>query len=57
MEKRENVKNFFKEYRKLCKKYNVSLAHEDFHGGFLIEEYKEENIEWVEASMMWLDEE
>ena len=57
MRKQENVKNFFKEYRELCKKYNVSLADEDFHGGFLIEEQKEENIEWVEASMMWLNEE
>ena len=57
MSKKENAQKFFNEYKELCKKYNLSLAHEDYHGGFILEEYKEDNIEWAEASMMWLEEE
>lgn len=50
MERNDNIKNFFREYEELCKKYNVSLAHEDSQGGFLIDIYDEENIEWVKAA-------
>lgn len=38
---------FLKEYQVLCKKYNITLGHEDGHGGFHIEPYDEGNIEWV----------
>ena len=50
MDRQENINNFFKEYKELCKKYNVSLAHEDVEGGFLIDEYDEDNIDWVLAA-------
>lgn len=50
MERNNNIENFFREYEELCKKYNVSLAHEDSQGGFLIDIYDEENIEWVKAA-------
>lgn len=46
----ERINNFIKEYKELCNKYNLSLAHEDVEGGFIIEEYKEENIKWVESA-------
>ena len=50
MERRENIQKFFKEYRNICKKYNVSLGHEDEYGGFILYEYDEEMIDWVEAA-------
>ena len=34
----------------LCKIYNLSLSHEDGQGSFIVEEYKEENIEWLKAA-------
>ena len=42
-----NTKCFLEEVEKVCKKWNRSIAHEDFQGAFLIEEYKEDNIEWL----------
>ena len=46
-----NINNFLKEYEELCKKYNITLAHEDCHGGFILEEYDENNIEWVKNAI------
>ena len=50
MTRENNIKNFFREYKELCKKYNVSLGHEDEHGSFILYEYDEAMIEWVEAA-------
>jgi len=41
---------FFNELDFLCKKYNISIAHEDSHGGFIIEKYKEFNIKWIKEA-------
>jgi GTP cyclohydrolase I len=30
----EKVKNFYKELFELYEKYNISISHEDQHGGF-----------------------
>lgn len=30
----------------VCKKHRLSIAHEDIGGAFIIEHYKEDNIEW-----------
>lgn len=53
LEKREfiytplKMTNFFDELDKLCLKYNLSISHEDGHGSFIIEEYKETNMNWL----------
>ena len=44
---KDRAKKFFKEYDELCKKYNVSLSHEDCQGGFILEPYDKNNIDWV----------
>lgn len=44
---KNKIKSFFKEYEELCKKYDFSLAHEDCQGGFILEEFNEDNINWV----------
>lgn len=62
---KDRVKNFFKEYEELCKKYNLSLSHEDCEGSFILEPYNENNIGWVkwayieeyEGCINWVDEE
>lgn len=41
------IEKFFEEIDLVCKKYNVSIAHEDNHGGFIIEDYDLFNIEWL----------
>ena len=33
-----NVERFMEQVSRLCKEYNLSLAHEDRHGAFVIEE-------------------
>lgn len=43
----KKVREFIDKIIELCKTYNVSLAHEDKHGAFIIEKYFEENIEWL----------
>ena len=39
--------NFLEDIKIICKKYNLSISHEDYHGAFLIEKYNEENIKWL----------
>jgi len=41
------IQNFLDDIIELCKKYNLSISHEDGHGCFLIEKYDEYNIEWL----------
>ena len=40
-----------KEYEELCVRHGLSLGHEDYEGGFIIDEYDADNIEWVKAAM------
>lgn len=39
--------NFLNEIQEICKKYNLSISHEDSQGAFIIERYFENNIEWL----------
>ena len=40
----ENIVNFFDEIEAVCKKYGLSISHEDGEGGFIIEPFNEGNI-------------
>lgn len=44
------IKAFLQEVVALSRKHNLSIAHEDQHGAFLIEEYKDVNITWLMAA-------
>ena len=43
----EKVKEFFIELKTLCLKYNLSISHEDIDGGFIIENYSDDNLDWL----------
>lgn len=47
MDRKEEVKNFFKEYKELCRKHNISLSF--YLGDLELEEYKEENFDRLES--------
>ena len=52
----DKMKSFFNDVEKLCRRYDLSIAHEDGNGGFLIEEYSQQNIEWLrDASKNYKD--
>jgi hypothetical protein len=38
---------FLNEIESICRKHNLSIAHEDNQGGFIIQEYKDGNMEWL----------
>lgn len=42
--------DFFEAIEKACKEHGLSIAHEDGQGGFIIEEYKNCNIEWIKEA-------
>jgi len=44
------IEEFKEEIIKLYKKYNLSLSHEDTHGGFEIEELSEHNVNWLKEA-------
>jgi hypothetical protein len=43
----ERMKKFLEDIDLVCKKHDLSISHEDFHGAFIIEEYDEYNIRWL----------
>ena len=50
-EKRPNkITDFFDEINKLCKKFNLSISHEDSEGAFIIEKYNLKNIAWLKCA-------
>jgi hypothetical protein len=47
-----NILQFLDEIEKVCKKYNISISHEDGHGAFILEEYDEFNFRWLRKSQI-----
>lgn len=47
----DKIKEFLNEYKELCKKYGMCLSHEDNQGGFIVDEYNDDNIDWVMSAM------
>ncbi len=43
----EKVKRFLNDIVELSVKYNLSLAHEDSHGAFIVEAKDDYNIHWL----------
>lgn len=43
---------FLKELESLFIKYNISISHEDQHGAFILEKYKQSNLEWLNQAMI-----
>lgn len=48
----EEVINFLNEIDNICKKYNLSISHEDGHGAFIIEKYDSFNIRWLKDCLL-----
>ena len=46
----EEMQQFIDGVVALSLQYNLSIAHEDFEGGFLIQPYKEKNINWLKGA-------
>lgn len=42
---------FFMELEHLLKKYNISISHEDAHGSFILEKFKQSNFEWLQEAI------
>lgn len=56
MRQKKNKFECFKEdVIKLCEQYELSIAHEDGHGNFIIEDFKESNIEWFRQAIVDID--
>ena len=43
----EKLIKFMQELEALYKKYDLSIAHQDQGGGFIIEKYSDFNMEWM----------
>ena len=43
----KKIEAFFNEIESVCRKHGYSISHEDGHGSFEIEEYKDSNIDWL----------
>lgn len=54
IESPEAVENFLDAYEALCRKHGRSLAHEDYHGAFIVEPFDERNIKWVRGATLRL---
>ena len=48
----ESQVKFFDEIEEICKKYNLSISHEDTHGSFVIEKHNQSNIDWLKSAIL-----
>lgn len=46
-ERAPRVIKFLEAVAKLCREHGLSLAHEDEHGAFIIEEYRASSEKWL----------
>lgn len=46
----QNVQEFLKAINAVCRTFNLSISHEDEQGAFIIEDYKPENIVWLNVA-------
>lgn len=51
----KKIEDFLSEIDELCKKYNLSISHEDDHGAFILERYSEFNIKRLKNAFMDLE--
>ena len=49
------IERFKEDVIKLCEQYELSIAHEDGHGNFIIQDFKESNIEWFNNAEVDID--
>jgi len=52
----ENVDLFIEDIKKVYLKHGLTISHEDEHGAFIIENYNDENIRWIDNSMVKIKE-
>jgi len=38
---------FFDELEVVCREHNISISHEDDHGGFVLEKFNDGDMEWL----------
>jgi hypothetical protein len=56
LQKREHIETpekmltFFDEIKAVCEKHNLSISHEDGHGGFIVTKFDENNIDWLSSA-------
>jgi hypothetical protein len=46
-DKNSNVISFIKEVQDLCRKYQISISHEDGHGLFILTDYNDLYIDYL----------
>lgn len=47
---------FLNEIKKVCKKYNLSISHEDCHGSFIITAYDDSYMSWLSDAKLDIEE-
>ena len=54
-QKKNKIECFKEDVIKLCEQYELSIAHEDGRGNFIIQDFKESNIEWFNNAEVDID--
>jgi hypothetical protein len=49
-EMRFKRREFLKKLRALCEQHGISIAHEDGNGAFLLEDFSEKTMRWLEQA-------
>lgn len=44
---------FLYELEMLCRKYNISLTHEDSQGSFVLESFDETKLDWLMSAYVY----
>lgn len=50
-----HIQWFYDDLIEVFKRHNLSIAHEDYHGGFIIENYNDYNVKWLMDASLDID--
>jgi len=46
----KQFEKFIQEIEDVCKKYQISISHEDTHGAFILQPYSKEYMDWFKCA-------
>ena len=43
----DSIQKFLADIISVCREHGFSISHEDVHGSFVIEDYSDDNMQWL----------
>lgn len=49
---KKKLADFLDEIEAVCRKHQITIAHEDSNGGFLFDDFRQRNLSWLREGLV-----